>query len=989
MTARIRPAVVCALFIGAMLSFACPVAAQLEGELSRIVVRPTTLKVEFNVQCGGQRFEAMSENDVTLTHDGAPLAFQGWRCSPDGMQPFSTVMLLDASEGMTVQDVASVQVGCTAFIDSMDGIADEATIMMFRDGPVVIQQMTTIKPMLYSAVSRLSSVASRYTYYALDHAVREASSMSTHNATSVILIVSGDDEGSVLGKPDVLNIALQRGVRIFVIALGAEDVGEVEILAGETDGAFFRVQSGAELSAALLTIQRILRELAENCSVILPLLCTDGLPHTIGLTVQGCDSAITRTAVYTAPSSGVSAQKISFSLDTAIMLSGDTILLPVRLETVPITGSIYPLNLTIVYDPGNLAILGAHNPSGTLFTGAALRFSATNDRITVGLDQVVPVSSTGVCFYLAVVAKSVPQRLTAVLQVESILSGCGDVSLKGSHVLIYPESHRDALDILSWNDRETLMSARFTAFCDGSPIPALEASQLMVSVDGLIFPVTSLTRRSESNMWEVMFGYTCRDNRQHILSISAIGACSVDLDGVLGILVASTLRNIAIVGPSFLCNDDSTVLDAGAGFTIYRWNTGESTRKIVVRKPDIYVAAVGSAIDSCIETLPVVIITGPVSPKLQPPGPHEMCSGASIQLTLPHTYTSYRWSTGSTEASITVSQSGEYFATVVDAQGCTMQTDTMSLIAADSLYPSIEPAGTVSLCEGGNVILDAGGPWARYEWSNGFQGKRVMITEPGEYFVRVWNLTGCSGTSESVVVRRIPNPRPTLQLDGNPVICEGDSVRINVPGESESVLWSTGDTVRSIIVHTAGTYWAQVVYSNGCGAQSDTVRIDVRPRPNIPTIMRNGNTLNTFPANGYQWYRNGVAIPGATSYVCDMTETGRYQVEVLNAQGCRRMSDFFDVTVLDVHRNGETGFSCSVFPEPSTGMVTVTVATVFAAPVSLRMTDITGRTVWTADLPSGLFRHAIMVDLRRFAAGVYILDAMQSMFWRRMLLTKL
>jgi hypothetical protein len=115
----------------------------------------------------------------------------------------------------------------------------------------------------------------------------------------------------------------------------------------------------------------------------------------------------------------------------------------------------------------------------------------------------------------------------------------------------------------------------------------------------------------------------------------------------------------------------------------------------------IYICvAVESAPDICDVFIAPAIVRGPVQPRIQPPGHHVLCGGSTRQLTLPLSYTSYRWSNGSEQESLTVASPGEYFVTVTDQNGCTIQSDTVLISLADSLNPMITPDSAVTFCEG-------------------------------------------------------------------------------------------------------------------------------------------------------------------------------------------------------------------------------------------------------------------------------------------------
>lgn len=87
-------------------------------------------------------------------------------------------------------------------------------------------------------------------------------------------------------------------------------------------------------------------------------------------------------------------------------------------------------------------------------------------------------------------------------------------------------------------------------------------------------------------------------------------------------------------------------------------------------------------------------------------------------------------------------------------------------------------------------------------------------------------------------------------------------------------------------------------YSPGsaCNAVSITKRVRINSNvPNIPTLTPNGAvgvclgnsaTLSSSSATAYQWYKNDVAISGATSQTYNSNTAGTYTVSVGNGNGC-------------------------------------------------------------------------------------------------------
>ena len=85
------------------------------------------------------------------------------------------------------------------------------------------------------------------------------------------------------------------------------------------------------------------------------------------------------------------------------------------------------------------------------------------------------------------------------------------------------------------------------------------------------------------------------------------------------------------------------------------------------------------------------------------------------------------------------------------------------------------------------------------------------------------------------------------------------------------------------LINTTTTYYVTAVNLLGC---ESTLRVPVVAEvfvvPEIPTITANASTLSSSALSGNQWYKDGVAIDGATNTTYEVMETGNYYVEVSN-----------------------------------------------------------------------------------------------------------
>jgi hypothetical protein len=71
----------------------------------------------------------------------------------------------------------------------------------------------------------------------------------------------------------------------------------------------------------------------------------------------------------------------------------------------------------------------------------------------------------------------------------------------------------------------------------------------------------------------------------------------------------------------------------------------------------------------------------------------------------------------------------------------------------------------------------------------------------------------------------------------------------------------------------------------------------------------------------YQWYVNGVLIPGATGQYYTPSQTGLYYVMVSNDNGCQSISPNYNLLTLSVSNITKT--SLQLYPNPTTGLLQV------------------------------------------------------------------
>ena len=194
--------------------------------------------------------------------------------------------------------------------------------------------------------------------------------------------------------------------------------------------------------------------------------------------------------------------------------------------------------------------------------------------------------------------------------------------------------------------------------------------------------------------------------------------------------------------------------------------------------------------------------------------------------------------------------------------------------------------------------------------------------------VNEFELTDAAGntTLVSFTVTVIPQGQPVLPSivqicnDGAPVdISNGQDIVFTGDGMRDSVTFDPNIT-------GPGRKQISYVFTDDYGCQiSGSITITVDPVPPQPVIEKvASNTLSTRGTYlSYQWYRDGVLIPGATLRTYTYNVGGNYQVLVGNNLGCTTYGDGFVVG----SSGGGIGLDelslseLSLYPNPSKGVV--------------------------------------------------------------------
>lgn len=141
----------------------------------------------------------------------------------------------------------------------------------------------------------------------------------------------------------------------------------------------------------------------------------------------------------------------------------------------------------------------------------------------------------------------------------------------------------------------------------------------------------------------------------------------------------------------------------------------------------------------------------------------------SFNAKAPNGFASYRWSNGETAQILTIKGAGSYQATMKDNAGNTYLTPPIVVTEnVEPPVPVITPNGEQVICADSSLLLTVNASAVnRVTWSNSFEGRTILVKNPGTYTASLTNIYGCaSAKSAPVTLRTLSIKAPTVFQSG-------------------------------------------------------------------------------------------------------------------------------------------------------------------------------------------------------------------------------
>ncbi len=422
-----------------------------------------------------------------------------------------------------------------------------------------------------------------------------------------------------------------------------------------------------------------------------------------------------------------------------------------------------------------------------------------------------------------------------------------------------------------------------------------------VIVGNLSFCSGSSTSLSTSTTY-VTYSWLPNNETSQSINVNTAGNYSVtvtDANACSGSAQVNVVENPnpipTITGNLNVCYGETSVLDAGSGYTSYLWSpNNETSQSINVNTSGTYSVTVFDNNDCSGTAQATVNVSADLTPTIT--GVLSICSGTPTTLDAGAGYSSYHWSNSETTQTINVTTGGTYSVTVSDGN-C---TGVNQVTVTENENPTPTITGDSIICEGNSTNLSVGS-YASYSWNTSQNSQSINVSQAGTYEVTVTTNAGCTGTDE-FTVNVVPGV--SVSISGNLNICKGEHTTLDAGSGYSHYNWSTGSNTQTTNISQSGLYSVTVSDNNGCQA-SDAVNVNVS---NINLISNGDKTICAGTSTTISVAVTGSGIP-PFNYIWNTGETSSsinispakdtmYSVFVSDAIGCISDTKYINVHII-------------------------------------------------------------------------------------------
>jgi subtilisin-like proprotein convertase family protein len=371
-----------------------------------------------------------------------------------------------------------------------------------------------------------------------------------------------------------------------------------------------------------------------------------------------------------------------------------------------------------------------------------------------------------------------------------------------------------------------------------------------------------------------------------------------------------TLELLSIQNASCNTADDGAIeltVSGGEPPYLISWSDGQSGTQLTGLSPGSYSVTV-SDINGCVKTLDSLQISAPellnlqVSQLVNPSCLGRKDGSISLNVSGGEAPYSFNWNNGGESPTINALDTGAYFCTVSDANGCFSVLDTLVLSTSQVLNGAIDFVNDLTCFQSNDgqifITLTGGTQPYQYAWNDSISLADRQALPPGKYNCTVTDSKGCQ-----IVLPTVEIDEPPLLWIGlnsvEPVLCNGlsnGSIDIFVEGgvPPYQYSWDNGSQLEDLQEAPAGIYKLTILDQNGCLANLDSlvlpqpepISVFTEPQESEDCEASNGGSADITVSGGispylFEWSN------GSTEEDLIDVPAGTYALTITDANQCK------------------------------------------------------------------------------------------------------
>jgi|GEM_PF-3648341 len=314
------------------------------------------------------------------------------------------------------------------------------------------------------------------------------------------------------------------------------------------------------------------------------------------------------------------------------------------------------------------------------------------------------------------------------------------------------------------------------------------------------------------------------------------------------------------------------------------------------------------------------------------------------------------------------------------------------------LSPTPPAMKTASVCEG-TLKIESTDPMLNYQFFAGNTPLSPVVKGTGSPLdisidqskltsgsnsisLKVVSVDGCKAKEYGNALSFVYNMNASISSTQNGRSCGAGLVelRANISANASSFRWYSSkdsaipiagaqSSTYSVNLNESKSFFVSAVNASGCETQRYEVIGEIVSLPKL-TVTAIGNLLVSSSKVNNQWFKDGLAISGATNLSYQVTASGVYNVGVVE-NGCLGKSE--NITLAITALADEVITSVEVFPNPVKGVLTVKLPSELEQELrTIVVTDIRGGIIYSTPYSTS-GKKSVEVDLSGNGSGLYLL----------------